>query len=95
MPRSGLTARPPTDAVLMTAPPWPAIHDRHASCVHRSGAHTLTSIVFANRAWSWLTTGPNAGFVPALLTRMSTLPNRSSANSTQAAAACSSVAWAP
>src|ERR1700742_851974 len=86
---------PPMDAVLTTAPPCSAIHALTASEVHSSGAHRLTSKVFANRAWSCSISGPYAGLVPALFTRMSMRPKRSSVRSTQRLAASSSTAWAP
>src|SRR5246127_2172857 len=86
---------PPMDAGLTTAPPCSAIHALTASEVHSSGAHKLTSKVFANRAWSWSISGPYAGLVPALFTRMSMPPKWSTVRSTQRLAASSSTAWAP
>lgn len=70
------------EAVLTIDPPCSPIHDLTASEVHSSGAHRLTSKILANRAWSCSISGPYAGFVPALLTRMSTLPKRSSVSCT-------------
>src|SRR5271157_708079 len=85
---------PPMDAVLSTAPPCSAIQALTASEVHSSGAHRLTSKVLVNRPWSCSINGPYAGLVPALFTRMSMLPNRSSVRSTQRLAASSSTACA-
>ncbi|SKX89252.1 Uncharacterised protein [Mycobacteroides abscessus subsp. abscessus] len=78
----------------MTDPPCSPIHACTASFVHSRGAQRFTSTVLANRAWSWAMSGPAAGLVPALFTRMSMLPNRSSVSSTQRCAASSSTAWA-
>ena len=83
MPIAGDWCMPPMEAVLTTEPPCSPIHDLTTSEVHSNGAHRLTSKILVKRAWSCSISGPYAGLVPALLTRMSTLPKRSSVRSTQ------------
>src|SRR6185312_4134158 len=59
-----------------------------------SGAHAFTSKVFANRSRPCTIIAPYAGLVPALLTKMSTLPNLFRAMSMQRRAWSSSTACA-
>src|SRR6476619_6851967 len=82
------------EAMLITEPPCSPIQASVASAVHSSGAHRLTSKVFAKRSWYCWIIGPYAGLVPALLTKMSMLPNVSRARLMQRQAWSSSTACA-
>src|ERR1700689_4135489 len=90
----GSTVYPPTEATLITLPPFSRMPQRHALWAQISGPITLTPTVFIARGTSMSIMGPKYGFVAALLTRMSTGPKRATVASTHARAASASPAFA-
>ncbi len=85
---------PPTEATLTIEPPCSPIHRLWAERAHRMGPSWLTVHVFCNAPRSTSASAPGAGFVPALLTRMSHDPNSSTARRTVASACSASSARA-
>src|SRR5689334_906816 len=84
MPMNGAACKPPVDVMLMMTPPCSFIHVAHARCASRSGPTTFTSSTLSIARSSVSIIGPNAGFVAALFTRMSSRPRRSTHCSTDA-----------
>ena len=78
----------------MTTPPRSRIDARHASCIHTNGPRRLTRKFLSHCSRVASTTNPKWTLAPALLTRMSTAPNRSTVASMQARASSGSPALA-
>src|SRR6266511_493817 len=85
-PMPGSTIRPPTEAMLTTAPPRSAIDARQAQRVHASMPNWLTRTVFSARGRSRSMRSPMYGLVAALLTRTSSRPSRSVVSATHRSA---------